>query len=75
MTVGVGCFLLLALHICNLYSGRGPAQAGGNLTIPLISRQIRAPSRADVADVRPCLPDQVSPLALPQRQGRLKTRR
>ena len=36
---------------------RGPAQAGGNLTNGLVSRQIRAPSRADVADVRPCIPD------------------
>ena len=38
----------------------GPAQAGGNLTNGLISRQIRTPSRADVADVRPCLPVQVA---------------
>jgi hypothetical protein len=44
---------------------RGPAQGGGDLTTGLTfaSRDPTA-SRADVADVRPCLPDHATPTAL-----------
>ena len=38
-------------------------------------RQICAPSHADIADVRPRLPDPGSPLALDERLGTVKERR
>ena len=42
---------------------------GQTLTKVVDLRQDRSPSRADAAEVRPCLPDQVTPTALHERCG------
>ena len=51
----------------------GPARGGEDLTNFVALRQIRTPSHADVADVRPRLPDPCRPLTLITRRGTVKT--
>ena len=57
------------------HSGRGPALGGGELGKSVDSSQVRSASRTAIADVRPCLPDQVTPTERNVRCRRVKTRR
>ena len=47
---------------------------GRTLTKVVVLRQDRSASRTDGAEVRPCLPDQVTPTALHERRGSIQVR-
>ena len=63
------------IRVCPRWTLRGgvvggvQTRVGQTLTKVVDLRQDRSPSRADAAEVRPCLPDQVTPTALHERCG------